>query len=39
MIEVETVDAASTIRLLESIEAFYPMLVHGSELRLTGRLG
>ncbi|MFZ1882762.1 MAG: IS630 family transposase [Rhodoplanes sp.] len=26
MIEVETVDAASTIRLLESIEAFYPML-------------
>jgi transposase len=27
MIEVETVDAASTIRLLESIEAFYPMLV------------
>ena len=27
MIEVETVDAASTIRLLESIDAFYPMLV------------
>jgi transposase len=27
MIEVETVDAASTIRLLESIETFYPMLV------------
>ncbi|MFZ0508073.1 MAG: IS630 family transposase [Methylocella sp.] len=27
MIEVETVDAASTIRLLESIEARYPMLV------------
>jgi hypothetical protein len=27
MIEVETVNAASTIRLLESIEAFYPMLV------------
>jgi transposase len=27
MIEVETVDAASTIRLLASIEAFYPMLV------------
>ena len=27
MIEVETADAASTIRLLESIEAFYPMLV------------
>ena len=27
MIEVETVDAASTIRLLESIEAFYPLLV------------
>ena len=27
MIEVETVDAISTIRLLESIEAFYPMLV------------
>ena len=26
MIEVETVDAVSTIRLLESIEAFYPML-------------
>jgi len=26
MIEVEKVDAASTIRLLESIEAFYPML-------------
>ena len=26
MIEVETIDAASTIRLLESIEAFYPML-------------
>jgi transposase len=26
MIEVETVDAASTIRLLQSIEAFYPML-------------
>jgi transposase len=26
MIEVETVDAASTIRLLESIEALYPML-------------
>ena len=26
MIEVETVDAASTIRLLELIEAFYPML-------------
>ena len=26
MIEVETVDAASTIRLLKSIEAFYPML-------------
>jgi transposase len=26
MIEVETVDAASTIRLLRSIEAFYPML-------------
>jgi transposase len=26
MIEVETVDATSTIRLLESIEAFYPML-------------
>ena len=26
MIEVETVDAASTIRLLESIEASYPML-------------
>ena len=27
MIEVETVDAASTIRLLESIETFYPMLL------------
>jgi transposase len=27
MIEVETVDAVSTIRLLESIETFYPMLV------------
>jgi hypothetical protein len=27
MIEAETVDAASTIRLLESIEALYPMLV------------
>ena len=27
MIEVETVDAASTIRLLELIETFYPMLV------------
>src|SRR5271166_5727910 len=27
MIEVETVDAASTIRLLQSIEALYPMLV------------
>ena len=26
MIEVETVDAVSTIRLLQSIEAFYPML-------------
>ena len=26
MIEVETVDAASTIRLLEAIEALYPML-------------
>jgi len=26
MIEVETVDAASTIRLLQSIEALYPML-------------
>ena len=26
MIEVETVDAVSTIRLLELIEAFYPML-------------
>jgi len=26
MIEVETVDAASTIKLLESIEALYPML-------------
>jgi transposase len=26
MIEVETVDAASTIKLLESIEAIYPML-------------
>ena len=26
MIEVETVDAASTINLLESIEALYPML-------------
>jgi len=26
MIEVETVDAASTIRLLESIEALYPTL-------------
>jgi transposase len=26
MIEVETVDALSTIKLLESIEAFYPML-------------
>ena len=26
MIEVETVDAVSTIRLLEAIEAFYPML-------------
>src|SRR4249919_2626998 len=28
MIEVETVDAVSTIRLLQSIEAFYPMLAH-----------
>ena len=27
MIEVETVDAASTIRLLEAIEALYPLLV------------
>ncbi len=27
MIEVETIDAASTIRLLESIEALYPVLV------------
>ncbi len=27
MIEVETVDAASTIRLLEAIEAIYPLLV------------
>ena len=27
MIEVETVDAASTIQLLESIEALYPILV------------
>jgi len=27
MIEVETVDAASTIRLLQSIEALYPLLV------------
>jgi hypothetical protein len=27
MIEVETVDAASTIQLLESIEALYPTLV------------
>jgi len=27
MIEALTIDAASTIRLLESIEAFYPMLV------------
>jgi len=26
MIEVETVDAASTIKLLQSIEAFYPLL-------------
>ena len=26
MIEVLTVDAASTIRLLQSIEALYPML-------------
>ncbi len=27
MIEAETIDAASTIRLLESIEALYPLLV------------
>ena len=27
MIDVETVDAASTIRLLEAIEAMYPLLV------------
>ena len=27
MIEALTIDAASTIRLLESIEALYPMLV------------
>src|SRR5208282_5649498 len=27
MIDVETVDAASTIRLLETIEAMYPLLV------------
>jgi hypothetical protein len=27
MIEIETIDAASTIKLLESIEALYPMLV------------
>jgi hypothetical protein len=27
MIEVETVDAASTIQLLESIKALYPILV------------
>lgn len=27
MIEAKTVDAASTIRLLGSIEVFYPMLV------------
>ena len=26
MIEALTIDATSTIRLLESIEAFYPML-------------
>jgi hypothetical protein len=27
MIDVETVDAAATIRLLEAIEAMYPLLV------------
>jgi len=27
MVDVETVDAASTIRLLEAIEAMYPLLV------------